>query len=146
MEPCSDGGLVVNDNESMEQNAVRNENPITLIRAVIEIARMGEPNESMGRAITAYLNARALGDEFDKLQKDARGVINDIIEETGQSAWNIDGIGSVSVPKDRETVTYDKDALDALCASDDAIKRILWPHRRVNTSKATPRIVGVGIK
>ena len=33
------------------------------------------------------------------------------------------------VPAPGVTISYDAKALDALCASDDQLKRLLWPHR-----------------
>ena len=48
--------------------------------------------------------------------------------ETGVTSWKTKA-GSAIVPAPGMTVSYDAKALDALCASDDAIKRLLWPHR-----------------
>ena len=63
------------------------------------------------------------------VQAKAKALIEEIIIETGQSEWKTKA-GKVYFPKPSVSARYDTKALDALCARNDELKRILWPHRK----------------
>lgn len=77
----------------------------------------------------AKMLAKAATQEWDAVADEAKTLLSDIIAETGRTTWKFDE-GSAYLPAPGVTVTYDAKALDALCASDDNLRRILWPHRQ----------------
>lgn len=54
--------------------------------------------------------------------------MTDIIVETGITSFKTPA-GMAYIPAAGVTVAYDAKALDALCASNDEVRRLLWPHR-----------------
>lgn len=95
----------------------------------------GQPDtETAARnAIAVYrearLHAKTAAQEWDAVADEAKALLGDIIAETGCTTWKFDE-GSAYLPAPGLTVSYDAKALDALCASDDGLKRLLWPHRQ----------------
>ena len=83
-------------------------------------------------AISVYKQAKAEGKTaaapWDALADEAKAVLTDIMTETGILSF-MTAAGHAYVPSPGVTISYDTKALDALCASNDEIKRLLWPHR-----------------
>lgn len=83
-------------------------------------------------AIAVYKQAKAesktAAAPWDALADEAKAMLTDIIIETGITSFKT-ASGTAYVPAPGVTISYDAKALDALCASDDNIKRLLWPHR-----------------
>jgi hypothetical protein len=81
-------------------------------------------------AITSYRSFATVKKNIDVLQAAAKTVVGDIMRETGQ-VKAVTPAGTALFTADWERVTWDGDALDSLCKSDDALARILLPHRTV---------------
>lgn len=100
--------------------------------AVLRSAFTGTPDEAVESAIAIYRDAGEFIKKevapWEALRSEAKQIISDVMTETGVTSWKTKA-GSAIVPAPGMTVSYDAKALDALCASDDAIKRLLWPHR-----------------
>ena len=84
-----------------------------------------DPEMAVAIAVEVYKDA---GKYIKAIQTEAKKIITDIIVETGQDKWR-NAAGQVYIGKPSVSVRYDTKALDALCASDDNVKRLLWPHR-----------------
>jgi hypothetical protein len=85
-----------------------------------------DPEAAVAIAVEVYKDA---GKYLKAIQAQAKKIVTDIIIETGQDRWKSDA-GQVYIGKPSVSVRYDAKALDALCASDDTVKRLLWPHRK----------------
>lgn len=89
----------------------------------------GTAEDAAAHAIGIY---RAAGDEagrYKAIQDQAKAAIGDLIAETGLERWNTPaGVAVLTSPSVR--TTWDAKALDALCASDSDLARVLAPHRR----------------
>ena len=85
-------------------------------------------------AIAVYKQAKAeaktAAAPWDALATEAKSILTDIIAETGVTSFET-ASGMAYIPAPGKVITYDTDALDALCKSDDNLRRILWPHREV---------------
>jgi hypothetical protein len=81
-------------------------------------------------AINSYRSFANVKKNIDVLQAAAKTVVSDIMRETGQ-VKAVTPAGTALFTNDSERVTWDGDALNALCASDAALARILLPHRTV---------------
>src|SRR5512137_1987957 len=71
-------------------------------------------------AITSYRSFGSVKKNIDVLQGAAKTIVSDIMRETGQ-VKAITPVGTAQFTADSERVTWDGDALDALCASDDKL-------------------------
>jgi hypothetical protein len=84
-------------------------------------------------AIAVYKQAKAeaktAAAPWDALADEAKAVLTDIMVETGVTSFKT-AAGMAYVPAPGVTISYDAKALDALCASSDEIKRLLWTHRQ----------------
>ena len=84
-------------------------------------------------AIAVYKQAKAESKTatapWDALAAEAKASLTDIIAETGVTSFKTPA-GMAYIPAPGKTITYDAQALDALCKSDDNLRRILWPHRQ----------------
>lgn len=123
-----------------EKNVTRTDNPITLLAAELEAAKTGTPSECMKRAISAYNSAKTLQGEFEKMADAAKAIIAEIIEETGQEKWFVEGVGRAARTEPQQRGSYDTKALDALVASNDEYERLLMPHRKFTNIPASIRI------
>ena len=83
------------------------------------------PDKAIAIAIEVYKDS---GKYLKAVQSEAKKIVTDVIVETGQDKWKVE-TGQVYVSNPSKSVRYDTKALDALCASDERLKRILWPHR-----------------
>lgn len=89
------------------------------------------PAQAIALAIEIYKDVGKLAED---IRARAKRLIEEISIETGQLEWKTEE-GQVTYPKPSVSVSYDRKALDALCASDPELKAKLWPHRR-ETEKA----------
>jgi hypothetical protein len=89
-----------------------------------------ETEQALSYAINSYRTFANVKKNIDVLQAAAKTVVGDIMRETGQ-VKAVTPAGTAQFTADSERVTWDSDALDSLCKSDDALARILLPHRTV---------------
>lgn len=87
-------------------------------------------------AVTVYKAAKGEMDNLKAVQDQAKGMIGEIMEETGETSITT-AAGKAYVLRPSVSVSYDAKALDALCASDDNLARILQPHRRESQRAGT---------
>lgn len=90
-------------------------------------------------AIAIYLAAKAQIDAYQTVANAAKERLTEIIEETGQLQWKTRA-GVASMNASAIISSYDTKALDALCASNDDIQRLLAPHRKHTERAGTLRI------
>lgn len=98
-----------------------------------ELARLSEwdgtAEDAAAHAIGIYRAAASQAATMKTYQDAAKAAIGDLIAETGRERWDTEaGIAVLTSPSVR--TTWDAKALDALCASDPTIARVLAPHRR----------------
>ena len=105
-------------------------------KAILNDAYGATPEKAVNVAIAVYKDA---GKYLNDIRKEAKKIVTDVIIETGQDKWNTEA-GKVSITNPSVSARYDTKALDALCASDDKIKRLLWPHRKETERPGTMRI------
>jgi len=102
---------------------------LALARKYLREAQTGTPEESVNSFVEAF---RAAGDveSYAKSLKDqAKAGIGEVMAETGTLRYDVQA-GSAYVTKPSIRASYDTKALDALCASNADIARILAPHRK----------------
>lgn len=92
------------------------------------------PAEAAEEAVSIYLALGAEIKAIEQAQATAKQVVSDLMVELGNDRIETRA-GSAMVTKPSVSVTYNTKALDALRASDDALRRILDPHR---TEKERP--------
>ena len=92
--------------------------------------------EAVANALSVYNQASAEIDTLKSLQDEAKRLVEEVIAETGRDKWETD-FARCYIPKPSLTVSYDRKALDALAASDDNVKRLIWPHRRESERAGT---------
>lgn len=90
-------------------------------------------------AISVYQAAKGEQDRWVEVGNAAKELLQEIMVETGQTGF-VSRAGKAAVTAPSVSVSYDAKALDALCASDDNLRRILEPHRRVTERAGTLRI------
>ena len=111
------------------------------LRAALAAAQTGSPEASVESAIAVYQAAMAAVDAFGEVKDEARRLITDVMAETGVTRYATRA-GSASVTAPGVSVSYDSKALDALVMSNDVIRRLLEPHRKVTERAGTLRITG----
>ena len=90
---------------------------------------MMTPEQALENAAVEYKELASQIKGLEAAQKAVKQKISDIFVELGiDKAETVAGKIYVSAPA--LIVSYDTKALDALAASDDGIKRLLWPHRK----------------
>ena len=77
----------------------------------------------------AKAEGKAAAAPWDALATEAKTILTDIIAETGVTSFKTKS-GMAYIPAPGKTITYDAQALDALCKSDVNLRSILWPHRQ----------------
>lgn len=97
------------------------------LRAWLEHDHVTTEN-ALETAIAVYKAAKGEIDRYKEVQSEARSLIGEIFVETGQDKATTPA-GKAYVTSPGVSVRYDSKALDALCASDDGIARLLEPHR-----------------
>lgn len=90
-------------------------------------------------AIAVYLAAAGAMDDFKAIQAAAKERLGEIMAETGQTRYATQA-GKVAITAPSVSVSYDRKALDALCASDDDLARKLQPHRKETERPGTMRV------
>lgn len=94
-------------------------------------------------AINAAIGVHAMcGDmiaDLEKMQKDAKGMIAEVIEETGITDWSTDA-GTIKVTAPSRRVTYDSKALDVLMQADADLASRLYPFRKETEVAGSVRI------
>lgn len=83
--------------------------------------------QSLSELVYAYRKHKAELDALETKMNILKQQIRPLVEANGKYQ---DELGYARIVTPNPTVTYDKDALDALSASDLALHRILSPHRR----------------
>ena len=94
--------------------------------ALLKEAYGKDPETAVSIAVEVYKDS---GKYLKAVQKEAKQIVTDIIVETGQDRWKSE-TGQVYISKPSVSVRYDAKALDALCASDERLAKILRPHRK----------------
>lgn len=106
----------------------------------IASGKVADTESALVEAIHVYRSLGTHVKEFEALQARAKQLAAEIMQETGQTKA-ITPAGTAAFTASSERVSYDTKALDALCASDETIARILSLHRKV-----TPVAGGLTIK
>lgn len=102
----------------------------------------GTAEEAAAHAIGIYRAAANQAAAMKTVQDAAKAAIGDLIAETGCERWDTEaGIAVLTSPSVR--VTWDGKALDALCASNDDLARLLTPHRREAMVAGSVTVKGV---
>lgn len=103
------------------------------LRSRLAQAQSLHPDIAATDAVAVYLTAKSEGaaaaEPWDHAAAEAKALLNDIIAETGQTAYKTP-VGDAYIPAPSTRVSYDAKALDALCASSPELARVLGPHRR----------------
>lgn len=111
-----------------------------------ELARLhdwtGTPEEAAAHAINIYRAAAAETASLKAIQDAAKAAIGDLIAETGRERWDTES-GTAVLTSPSVRTTWDSKALDALCASNDELARLLAPHRRETMVAGSVTIKGV---
>jgi hypothetical protein len=107
--------------------------------AVLERVRTGgypTTDAAMTDLIGAWIASKARAQTEQDALKDA---MSEIVAETGQERFQTPA-GTLSLTASSVSVRYDTKALDALCASNDDLDRILGPHRKESMRAGTLRV------
>lgn len=102
---------------------------------VIDMISLDQERENMNaeqaleNAVVEYKTMAGQIKDLEIAQKAVKQTISDIFLELGIDKAETSA-GKVYVTNPSLIVSYDTKALDALVASDDGIKRLLWPHRK----------------
>lgn len=97
---------------------------------------MQTTEQALENAITEYKTIAGQIKDLEAQQKACKSLIGDIFVELGIDKAETPA-GKVYVTDPSLIVSYDAKALDALCASDDRIKRALYPHRKESERAGT---------
>lgn len=103
---------------------------------------MPNTEAAMENAVAVYHAAKAGMDEYQTVADAAKGLMSEIIAETGVTKWATRA-GGAQVTAPSVTITYDAKALDALCASSPELAAVLSPHRRVSERAGSLRVTSV---
>lgn len=95
--------------------------------------------QAVENAIAVYLAAGGQMDAYKEVQAAAKERLGEIMAETGQTKFATQA-GRVAVTAPSVSVSYDRKALDALCASDPALAAKLAPHRKEAERPGTMRV------
>ena len=83
--------------------------------------------EALDTFITVYKDA---GKYSDAIRKTAKGKIEEIVIETGQTDWAT-AAGRVLVPMPAKVTKWDTKALEVLCEALPELKNLIWHLRTV---------------
>lgn len=95
--------------------------------------------QAVESAIAVYLAAKSEIDEYNAVATEAKERLAEIMAETGETKFATRA-GRVMVTAPSVSVSYDRVALDALCASDPALAAKLEPHRKETERAGTMRV------
>ena len=90
---------------------------------------MTTAEQALENAIVEYKAMAGQIKDLESAQKTVKLTISDIFLELGIDKAETPA-GKVYITNPALIVSYDTKAIDALAASDDTIKRLLWPHRK----------------
>lgn len=98
----------------------------------IDAGKSPDAETALADAIALYKALGGYGKEIDAQRDRAKRITGEIMTETGQTKANTPA-GMAYFAADSVTVSYDAKALDALCKSNEALARVLAPHRKETT-------------
>lgn len=107
----------------------------------LEQAQDMQPASAVEYAINVYLMAKAEIDAFTAVQDAAKKLIYDVMTETGKTDYTTP-LGTASMTKPGQSVSYDVKALDILLRDDADLAVRLSPYRKESVRPGTLRIVG----
>lgn len=84
---------------------------------------------TIGRLVAEYLDLSSRVRELEDNRSTLGAEIRQYIQDHALSAVDVAFVGVARLSEGYEQVSYDKDALEALIASDDKLARVLVPHR-----------------
>lgn len=91
---------------------------------------------ALDNAIAVYRHMGAEIETIEALRTRAKAVVTEIMQETGQLKAVMPS-GTALFTEAGVRTTWDNKALNALCASNDELERILSPHRKVALTAST---------
>ena len=109
----------------------------TALKGAVEQA----PDATIADAITVYLAAKSMVDVYGKIADEAKRIIGDVMEETGETAYSTQA-GKVSITAASTSVSYDAKAIDILLRDDPDLAMRLAPYRKESQRAGTVRITG----
>jgi len=95
----------------------------------ITAGKYANTEDALTDAITVYRGIAADIKELEATKDRAKQIVTEIMQETGQ-VKAITPAGTAQFTNNSIRVSWDAKALDALCASDDGLARLLTPHRK----------------
>lgn len=99
----------------------------------------GNPNSAVETFVTVHLAAAAAIDAYTAVQQEAKKLIAEVMEETGQTKYATRA-GTAQVTAPSTTISYDGRALDILCTADADLALKLFPYRKETQRAGTLRI------
>lgn len=99
----------------------------------------GPPEGEVQRAVAVYLSAKSMIEQYEEIQKRAKKVLSDVIEETGKSSWSTNS-GNVAMSAGSVSVSYDASALDILMRDDPDLAMRLGQYRKEVARSGSMRI------
>jgi hypothetical protein len=103
-------------------------NQLQLLRSQLVELPVAPGEDVVNQLVATYLAAREQISDLVNVQADAKRGIRQVIDQTGQTDWNVDS-GIVLCPADATIITYDAGALDRLAALSHAFRRKVYPFR-----------------
>jgi hypothetical protein len=99
----------------------------------------GDPRTAVETFVTVHLAAAAAIDAYTAVQQEAKKLIAEVMEETGQTKYATRA-GTAQVTAPSTTISYDGRALDMLCTADADLALKLFPYRKETQRAGTLRI------
>ena len=112
-----------------------------LLQKALKGAVEQEPESTVSDAITVYLAAKSMVDVYGKIADEAKRIIGDVMEETGETAYSTQA-GKVSITAASTSISYDAKAIDILLRDDADLAMRLAPYRKESQRAGTMRITG----
>ena len=112
-----------------------------LQKALKGAVEQAAPESTVSDAITVYLAAKSMVDVYGKIADEAKRIIGDVMEETGETAYSTQA-GKVSITSASTSVSYDAKAIDILMRDDPDLAMRLAPYRKESQRAGTMRITG----
>lgn len=103
-------------------------NTYTRLLTLLDNAPIGTPEESAAKAIAVYLESGEFIEEIKTIQKVSKGIIEDIIAETGQKIWDTEA-GLAQMIEDSVRIGYDNKKLDNLIIEHPELRDLLYDCR-----------------
>lgn len=101
----------------------------------------GDPKNAVETFVTVYQAAAAAIDTYTAVQQEAKRMIGEVMEETGQTKY-VTRAGTAQVTSPSTTISYDGKALDVLCTADADLALKLFPYRKEVQRAGSLRIAG----